>query len=522
MAVVLSDLRNHLEGQLAAKKTALNETEESLRKYVGDRVVEAQSRPAVRNRITGPGGGVSATTGRGGRRSLGDRLGGPDGEERPAEEDVVNKSVMSRVVKDVKSREETIEEQKNDNKVVARNRRMFGALVGTLQKFNKEEIKKKDVLEKKKVVEKNVEEKVEKEKEEIKNKKRELFYEQKKKKKDIQIIQIQMKRVEEYEIWEKSKQFEGNFIRTKAEPDIFWLPKNHSEKTKELVQNTKETVAKEIELKKEEFEEELLTIERKLSLDQDRSRNGGTGDIRDRLGKVKNPDDSLEAGDEEEEEEGGFMSDRRVVERERENETNGADLRMTLKNDLAERIGKRKDGENEGRHVIVKSEAEVEERRKRKEEEKQKEEERRIRHEEEKRREEKKKIESSQNGTEKPEVAKAEQPTKRKPKARDASSDDDEKSKRDSGKKRKRAKSGRSSKKDKKSKHESSDSDSSSEDERRPKKRASSSSNDSEEEKSKMRRTAKDRKRAKSNSNGKDKKRSKRESSSEESSSDSD
>ena len=31
MAVVLSDLRNHLEGQLAAKKTALNETEENLR-----------------------------------------------------------------------------------------------------------------------------------------------------------------------------------------------------------------------------------------------------------------------------------------------------------------------------------------------------------------------------------------------------------------------------------------------------------------------------------------------------------
>ena len=132
----------------------------------------------------------------------------------------------------MKSREETIEQQKSDNKVVARNRRMFGALVGTLQKFNKEEIKKKDVLEKKKEVEKNVEEKVEKEKEEIKNKKRELFYEQKKKKKDIQIIQIQMKRVEEYEIWEKSKQFEGNFIRTKAEPDIYWLPKNHSEKTR--------------------------------------------------------------------------------------------------------------------------------------------------------------------------------------------------------------------------------------------------------------------------------------------------
>ena len=103
---------------------------------------------------------------------------------------MVNKTVMSRVVKvvimfnifninkpsihkfslqEVKSREEKIEEQKTDTKVVARNRRMFGALVGTLQKFNKEEIKKKDVTEKKKVVDLEVEEKTEKEKEEIKN-----------------------------------------------------------------------------------------------------------------------------------------------------------------------------------------------------------------------------------------------------------------------------------------------------------------------------------------------------------------
>merc|ERR1711953_923687 len=103
----------------------------------------------------------------------------------------------------------------------------------------------------------------------------------------------------------------------------------------------------------------------------------------------------------EEEEEGrGFMSDRRVVERDRENESNGADLRMTLKNDLAERIGKKKD-DKEGRQVIVKDETELEERRRRKDEEKQKEEERRIRLEEDKRREEKR-LETSQgqNGTE--------------------------------------------------------------------------------------------------------------------------
>ena len=131
------------------------------------------------------------------------------------------------------------------------------------------------------------------------------------------------------------------------------------------------------------------------------------------------------------------MSDRRVVERDRDNESNGTDLRMTLKNDMAERIGKKND-DKEGRQIIVKDEAELEERRRRKDEEKQKEEERRIRHEEDKRRDEKKRLETSQsqNGTgreappaESPAV-KTEPSAKRKQQARDSSSDSDEKSKR--------------------------------------------------------------------------------------------
>ena len=92
-----------------------------------------------------------------------------------------------------------------------------------MQKFNKEEIKKKDVTEKKKVVDLKVEEKTEKEKEDIKNRKRELFSKQRKEKQDLKIIHIQMRRVEEFEIWEKSKQKEINFIRTKAQPDICLL-----------------------------------------------------------------------------------------------------------------------------------------------------------------------------------------------------------------------------------------------------------------------------------------------------------
>ena len=48
-------------------------------------------------------------------------------------------------------------------------------------------------------------------------------------------------------------------------------------------------VEKEIETRKEEFEEELLEIERKMTAHLNRSHDGPRGDIRDRLdmGKVR-------------------------------------------------------------------------------------------------------------------------------------------------------------------------------------------------------------------------------------------
>merc|ERR1711957_736224 len=104
---------------------------------------------------------------------------------------------------------------------------------------------------KKQDVEKKVEEKTEREKEEMKAKKRELFDDQKKKKRDIEILQIQMKRVEEYEEWEKSKRREINFIQTKlAKPPIYWLPNIHSEETRNLLKESRRNVEKEIKERK--------------------------------------------------------------------------------------------------------------------------------------------------------------------------------------------------------------------------------------------------------------------------------
>ena len=55
----------------------------------------------------------------------------------------------------------------------------------------------------------------------------------------------------------------------------------------ELQQATRQLVEKEVATRKEEFEEELLEIERKMTNDLDRSRNGPRGDIRDRLDTSK-------------------------------------------------------------------------------------------------------------------------------------------------------------------------------------------------------------------------------------------
>jgi len=575
MAVVIADLRQHLEGQLTAKKNALNETEETLRKYVGDRAVEGQARQG-----RGRGGGFTPGKGLVRGRSLAERLGNHPGAERVGDagdttertggdlEDVVNKSVMSRVVKEVKSREETLEEQKSDKKVVDRNRRMFGALVGTLQKFNKEEIKKKDVLEKKKVVEKKVEEKTEREKEEIKNRKKELFDEQKKKKKDIQILQIQMKRVEEYEAWEKSKKAEVNFIRTKSsQPDIYWLPKVHTEKSEALLAESREAVEKEIEERKEKFEAELISIEKKMTADLERKKIGKE----EKLDQSGDMDESFEAKPDEEEDGEEFMGDRRVVEREADQagERNGGDLRMTLKNDLAsERIVRRKEdselkeADKEERFVIVKDEKEMEERKLKRDQEKQKEEERRIRKEEERKRENgrseksadvknsrtesKEKDEARQhkaqehsehavakNQDEKQKAQMQESKEEKKERGgrgRDSSTDSDGDRKPKRMPARKRQRSGRSSRRPDNSRRRADSSSSSSEEERRTKKRhaSSSSSSDSDEKSSNKRRGVRPpiKKRSKSSSSDerhkKVRKGSKHDSTSDDSSSDSD
>ena len=131
-------------------------------------------------------------------------------------------SIMSRVVvESQKSRDEALaeENEKMGKREKQRNRRMFGNLLGTLQKFKQDETRVKAREQKKRDVEKKIEEKTEKEKEEAKRSKQELYSEKKKQQLEIQMLQIQMSRVQEFELWEKNKRREMQYIRTTVSSD---------------------------------------------------------------------------------------------------------------------------------------------------------------------------------------------------------------------------------------------------------------------------------------------------------------
>ena len=141
---------------------------------------------------------------------------------------------------------------------------MFGSLLGTLQKFKQDENRVKDRELKKREIEKKIEEKTEKEKEEAKRTKNELFSEKKRQELEIRILKVQMDRIEQFETWEKNKRREMQYIRTKTEPFIFYMPKEHNERTTKQYETSTETIEEEINVARSAFEDDLLKIEAKL------------------------------------------------------------------------------------------------------------------------------------------------------------------------------------------------------------------------------------------------------------------
>lgn len=98
--------------------------------------------------------------------------------------------------KEVKPRDQALEEQKSDKKVMARNKRMFGMILGTLQKFQTEETDRKVVTQKRVEIEKKLEKAEETEKETVKRERKELYKQRREKQAQMRRIELKMERGE--------------------------------------------------------------------------------------------------------------------------------------------------------------------------------------------------------------------------------------------------------------------------------------------------------------------------------------
>ncbi|XP_023944594.1 pinin [Bicyclus anynana] len=171
--------------------------------------------------------------------------------------------VPSAVCRELPSRASVLRAQGDDEQARTRNRRIFGSLLGTLQKFKQEEIVLQTKEDKKAQVERKIEEQARQEKERELKERKTLFAEREHKKATIKALEAKMARLQEFERWEAAHGCLGNFILCKAKPSVYWLPKKMSEKAQEKLDESKKYHEKYLSRKRQELQEELRRIEQK-------------------------------------------------------------------------------------------------------------------------------------------------------------------------------------------------------------------------------------------------------------------
>lgn len=172
----------------------------------------------------------------------------PEEYDNPEEyypQDFPKPKVQSRVIRELPSREEVLAAQGDDEKSRGRSRRIFGSLLGTLQKFKQDESRLKSKDERKAEIERKVEEQASKEREEIKKARQDLFQNRKKKQAEIRAIEVKMNRMKEYTKWEESMKPLFGFIQLKGKPPIYYKPKIMNDATNALLKCSNENLERE-------------------------------------------------------------------------------------------------------------------------------------------------------------------------------------------------------------------------------------------------------------------------------------
>ncbi|XP_015522963.1 pinin [Neodiprion pinetum] len=190
----------------------------------------------------------------------------PSNADDSADEDdnTAKPAVSSRVIatpREIPSRQEVIRRERVDERSRQRNKRMFGALLGTLQKFRQEETKLKAKEDKKAEVEARVEEAGRREKEELRRERQQLFQSRKRQQAEVRSLEAKLVRSRQFQEWRASQLPLTSFIRTRTQPSIYYLPKRKHSRTDSLLALSAKELNDEIERREKILMEELEQIE---------------------------------------------------------------------------------------------------------------------------------------------------------------------------------------------------------------------------------------------------------------------
>ncbi|CAG5133001.1 unnamed protein product, partial [Candidula unifasciata] len=187
-----------------------------------------------------------------------------DREDSPYEEELPNKlSVHSSVVstsRESKNRKEIMQEQTKDKEGMQRNRRMFGLLLGTLNKFRTESKTMESKEYQRKRIEEKVEENAEKEKRKFKQETKLLIEEMHLEQSKISRLQQKMEMVQEHAERAGEVKKLKNFIVTKTQPRIFWKPLHMSAALENKLKESKKFVDGMLQESNDRLEKEIKEL----------------------------------------------------------------------------------------------------------------------------------------------------------------------------------------------------------------------------------------------------------------------
>ncbi|CAH1262470.1 PNN [Branchiostoma lanceolatum] len=295
MAVVVRSLQD----QIDKAKENLKGVDENIKKLIGrdpsDTRPGAAGAPGRRVSLGGAGPGVGRGRGAGFRRESEDWGDGPavkrrgeiglgardrrvvtyrgrgrgrgrrddedDEDELPHKPSLASSVIPTPTAK--MTRKDSIDQLNKDEQSKKRNRRMFGMLMGTLQRFRTEEVSKQQQDKERRRVEidKKLDEKVEEEKKAAAAERQVLFKERRAKQAELRKLEYKLELAQLQEEWDRHNAHLMQFIQVKASPALFWCPKKHSKETLQLLKESQDRLKKVFDKRRKDLEEEISVME---------------------------------------------------------------------------------------------------------------------------------------------------------------------------------------------------------------------------------------------------------------------